>query len=76
MPTTVSGLWGQIIDFNNLYQAYLEARKGKRNRASVLRFSANVEENIVNLQNHLIWKSWAPGAPREFVVKEPKLRLI
>ncbi|WP_219061111.1 reverse transcriptase/maturase family protein [Pseudomonas sp. UMAB-08] len=76
MPTTISGLWGQITDFNNLYQAFLEARKGKRNRASVMRFAANVEENIVNIQNHLIWKSWTPGAPREFVVKEPKLRLI
>lgn len=76
MPITTTGLWGQITDFDNLYQAYLEARRGKRDRSSVLRFSANVEENLVNLQNHLLWKSWAPGKPREFVVKEPKLRLI
>lgn len=76
MPITTNGLWGQIIDFDNLYQAYLEARRGKRDRSSVMRFAANVEENLVNLQNHLIWKSWTPGKPREFVVKEPKLRLI
>lgn len=76
MPITTNGLWGQIIDFDNLYQAYREARRGKRDRSSVMRFSANVEENLVNLQNHLIWKSWKPGKPREFVVKEPKLRLI
>lgn len=76
MPITTNGLWAQITDFDNLYQAYLEARRGKRDRSSVMRFSANVEENLVELQNHLIWKSWTPGKPREFVVKEPKLRLI
>lgn len=41
-----------------------------------MRFSANVEENLVNIQNHLLWRSWRPGAQREFLVKEPKLRLI
>lgn len=76
MPVTTAGLWGQITSFENLYSAYLEARRGKRDRGSVLHFSANVEENLVNLQNHLLWKSWRPGKQREFVVKEPKIRLI
>ena len=76
MTRTVNGLWSQLIDFENLHAAYLEARKGKRFRAEVLRYSINAEENLANLQNHLIWKSWQPGRHREFVVLEPKLRAI
>ena len=76
MTRTVSGLWSQVIDFENIYAAYLQARKGKRFRADVLRYSLNAEEHLANLQNHLIWKSWQPGRQREFVVLEPKLRAI
>lgn len=76
MPVTASGLWDRVISFENLYAAYIEARRGKRERTAVMHFTANVEENLINLHNHLVWKSWRPGKPREFVVKEPKLRLI
>ena len=76
MPKTTNGLWAKIIDFENLHQAFLEARHGKRYRLEVMRFAINLEENLTNLQNHLIWKTWAPGKQREFVVKEPKIRLI
>lgn len=76
MTRTVNGLWPQVIDFENLHAAYMEARKGKRFRAEVLRYSLNAEEHLANLQNHLIWKSWQPGRQREFVVLEPKLRAI
>lgn len=76
MTRTVSGLWSQVINFENIHAAYLQARKGKRFRAEVLRYSLNAEEHLANLQNHLIWKSWQPGPPREFVVLEPKLRAI
>lgn len=76
MPKTTAGLWPRLFDFENLYQAYLEAKKGKRYCPEVMRYAICAEENIINLQNHLIWKTWKPGKQREFVVKEPKLRLI
>lgn len=76
MPKTTNGLWAKLVDFDNLYHAFLEARRGKRYRMDVMRYAINLEENLINLQNHLIWKTWQPGAQREFIVKEPKLRLI
>ena len=76
MPTTANGLWAEIIDFENLYVAFEEARAGKRYRREVMQFASQLEENLINLQNHLIWKSWEPGKPREFVVLEPKRRAI
>lgn len=38
-----------MADFNNLYSAYLEARKGKRWKYAVVRYEANVLENIMFL---------------------------
>jgi len=76
MPRTANGLWENLTTFENLYLAYLGARDGKRYRNEVMQFSIEAEESLFNIQNHLIWKSWTPGLQREFVVREPKLRLI
>jgi len=76
VPKTTNGLWAKLIDFDNLYQAFQDARHGKRYRRDVMRFASNLEENLVNLQNHLIWKTWAPGEQREFTIYEPKRRMI
>jgi len=69
-------LYSEIYDFENLYEAYLEARKCKRYRPDVLEFSANLEENLIQIQNELIWKMYEVGRYREFYVYEPKKRLI
>lgn len=76
MPVTTPGLWGRITSFENLYDAYLEARRGKRQRPDVMRFSVRAEEGLTQLQEQLLGKSWTPGRQREFVVRGPKLRLI
>ena len=76
MSKTYNNLWAGIIEWENLYSAYLEAKRKKRYKAGVLRFGANLEENITNIQNHLIWESWRPSKWKEFMVYEPKQRLI
>jgi retron-type reverse transcriptase len=76
MPKTYNNLWDKVISFENLYNAYIEARKGKKYRKEVLEFSYNLEENLIILQNQLYWKMWAPGRYREFYVYDPKKRLI
>ena len=76
MPITHSDLFARIIDFDNLWSAYLAARKGKRYRREVAEFSVNLEENLINIHNHLVWGSWEPGRPRSFTVFEPKRRDI
>jgi retron-type reverse transcriptase len=69
-------LYEEIYDFDNLMKAYHAARKHKRYRPEVVKYTANLEENLLNLHNHLIHKTWSPGRAREFVVIEPKMRLI
>lgn len=76
MPKTHNKLWAEIINFEALYNAFKSASKGKRFRADVLQFGNNIEENLIDIQNGLIWKEWEPGRWKEFYVCEPKKRLI
>ncbi|VEH23141.1 reverse transcriptase/maturase family protein [Bordetella hinzii] len=76
MPRTVNGLWATIISFENLYHAFQDTRLGKRYQHEVMQYATRLEENLTNIQNHLIWKSWTPGPQREFIVREPKMRMI
>jgi RNA-directed DNA polymerase len=69
-------LFEQIVTFENLEAAYRSAAKLKRYRPDVLKFTRNVEENLITLQNELIHKTYEIGRYREFYVYEPKKRLI
>lgn len=76
MPKTYGHLWQEIISPDNIYSAYIEAIKGKKDTPEVIRFEANREENLITLQNELIWKTWMPSPWRIFTVYEPKQREI
>lgn len=66
----------EIYDYENIYLAWQQASKGKRYRNEVLEFERNLEENLINIQNHLIYGSYHQGKFREFYVNEPKRRLV
>ena len=69
-------LYSKIYDFDNLFIAYLEARKGKRYRNEILDFTNNLEENLIDIQCDLIQKTYKIGKYKEFFVYDPKKRLI
>lgn len=69
-------MYDKIISFENLYQAANEAARNKRYRVPIMRYFSNLEENLVNTHNHLIWGSYEPQPHRQFFVYEPKKRLI
>jgi retron-type reverse transcriptase len=73
---TFKNLYPKIYDFETLYIAYCNAKRGKRYRDEVLIFTANLEENLITLQNELIHKTYEVGKYREFFVNDPKRRLI
>lgn len=76
MPVTHNNLFEQAVSFDGLLAAFHMARRGKRYVSEVAEFSMQREERLINLHNHLMHGTWAPSPPREFVVREPKLRLI
>lgn len=73
---TYGNLYPAIYDFDNLYRAYLRARLGKRHQNEVLRFEADLEGNLIQLQNELIWDEYHTGPYHAFHVYEPKKRLV
>lgn len=76
MAKTYNNLFPQIYAFENLHAAYLRARKGKRDRHEVRRFEQDLEGNLIQLQNELIWGEYRTGQYRRFMVEEPKHREV
>lgn len=73
---TLKNVFEQVVAYDNLYRAYLNARLCKRYRYEVLNFSAHLEDNLVKLQSELIDRTYTLGKYREFYIYEPKKRLI
>ena len=74
--TEKPSLLERIYSWENLLNAYHEAANEKWYRSDVLTFSARLEENLIEIQNSLIWHTYKVGRYREFYVSEPKRRLI
>ena len=62
----IGNIYQKICSFENLYQAYLEARKCKRYRYEVLRFSAHLEEELLPIQRELEDKTYEVGNYHHF----------
>lgn len=76
MAKTYKGLYPRIYEFEHLHTAYLKARKGKRYEREVVAYSARLEEELIQLQNELIWRTYETGPYRAFKVFEPKERQV
>lgn len=59
-----------------LFKAYFDARKHKRNKQSQLVFELHLEENIFNLYEEIVNKTYTPGISICFVVNKPVKREI
>lgn len=69
-------LYPKVYDFANLYQAYLDSRKGKRNKKEVIIFEMNLGRNLIELKKELLEKTYRPSEYNIFSIKEPKERII
>lgn len=76
MAKTYGSLFPRIYDFQALHAAYRRARAGKRDRPEVQRFEQDLEGNLIELQNELIWGTYRTGQYRTFEVHEPKARKV
>lgn len=69
-------LFEAIVDTNNIYLAYWNARKGKSWQDTIHIFERNLEKNINRIQQSLINKTFTTSPYKMFKVHEPKERLI
>lgn len=72
----MDGLFGRLCGWENLWEAWVRASRGKRRMASVASFEARLEENLVTLGEELASGAWRPGPHVSFHIHEPKRRLI
>jgi retron-type reverse transcriptase len=63
-----------LID--DIFQAYYDARKNKRNSNSALEFELNYEKNLVNLYHEINERKYNPGRYSAFIVEKPVKREI
>ena len=65
-----------IYDIDNLYNGYLSARKGKRNKKAIYEFENNLWQNLEHISQALKDKTYKPSKYREFTIYEPKKRVV
>ena len=69
-------MFDKICSFENLYSAYLKARKCKRYKKEILKFGFDAEANLLKLKKRLEIQTYKHGGYREFVVNDSKKRTI
>jgi RNA-directed DNA polymerase len=65
-----------LFSYEQLYRAYLDCRKTKRNTPDALRFELNAEELLDDLQRELTERAYHPSTSLCFAAQKPKLREI
>lgn len=69
-------LFAAIFTREGLYQAYLDARKGKRGKAATFDFETNLGGNLAALYDEIHSGCYRPRPYHSFRVFEPKERII
>lgn len=69
-------LWETLTSWDNLLLAYHKARRGKRSRPAVAKFTLDLEPELLLLQQQLRSGEYLPGAYRQFTIYDRKPRLI
>ncbi len=76
MPRTYNNLIEKIAAFENIYDGYLKARKGKRYRDEVMRFTFNLDAELLELKEQILSGRYKTGEYFHFEIYEPKKRRI
>lgn len=76
MAKTYKSIWDTFVNFEQLHQAYLKARRGKRYKNEVLIFSAGLELELTSLLEELNSQTYHIGGYYKFLVHEPKEREV
>lgn len=69
-------LYRRIFDFDNLLMAHKKTRLGKSENCEVLKFESRREENLIALQNELIWHTYQLSPTKKKYITDPKPREI
>jgi len=65
-----------LCAYDNLYLAYERARKHKTLKPYIIEFEKELEQNLRQLQQELITKTYNPRPLETFILRDPKTRKI
>lgn len=71
-----NNLWNILCSFDNLRDAYFKAREHKSSSPEVQEFHKHWQYNLCILMKELKTKTYQPKPLRQFVLRDPKTRLI
>jgi retron-type reverse transcriptase len=66
----------EIIPIEDIFEAYHDCRKHKRNRSGALQFEVDLEKNLVDLWEDINNNIWEPRPSTVFIVDKPVTREI
>ena len=74
--TDTSPNYEELCTYDNLYQAYIGARKHKTLKPYVIEFEKELVKNLQQLQQELITQTYKPRPLETFILRDPKTRKI
>jgi RNA-directed DNA polymerase len=72
----IHGLYHSIVSVENLFAAWGEFRKGKKEKQDVQEFERDLEDNLFDLHEQLVRKTYRHGGYSAFKIYDPKRREI
>lgn len=72
----IGNLFETVFSKENIYQAYLDARKGKRKKRGCFEFEASLSANLSYIHESIHNGTYKPAPYFKFIVFEPKERVI
>lgn len=69
-------LFDKVFSERNLYNAYLDARRGKRKKRACFEFETHLGQNLQDLYWEIHGSTYKPRPYHQFMVYEPKPRII
>ncbi|MFN5275071.1 MAG: reverse transcriptase domain-containing protein [Planctomycetota bacterium] len=76
MPKRLRVELEDIANDPNMYHAAYLAARGRRNRPQILEFQNKFQENIHRIGREILDESYRPKPMRQFVIHDPKRRII
>lgn len=76
MSKSIKNCFYKKLTFESLLKSHDRAKKNKTNRYELLKFSVDIETNIVGIMNSLKNGSYRLGKYKVFTIYEPKERII
>lgn len=76
MVKKYKNLWKDVISEENILQAYINSKRGKRGYSSVKRFEKNFYKNLSDIRESLINQTYKTSPYHQRTIYEPKERLI